>query len=54
LNNLLADDCGTVEFLGRDEELMIDPMTIRVAVENPATGTWQTPQMCLVQPAFAC
>ena len=53
LNNRLADEDGTVEFLGRDPELTNDPLALRVAVENLATGTWQTPQMCLVQPAFA-
>jgi hypothetical protein len=52
LNNVLADDCGTVEFLGRDAELTNDPMIFALQSARSAMGARQTPQMCLVQPAF--
>jgi hypothetical protein len=43
LNNLLADVCGTVEFLGRDVEPMIDRVTIQVAVGAPGNGRLADP-----------
>src|SRR5207247_1400546 len=54
LNKRTGRRRGTAEFLGRDEEPTTTPCSGLAAVETPFAAPWQTPKMCLVQPAFAC